>query len=186
MTLTAGRQLIDAVNEALDSKDASRIVCSSTILGNKEECAMSTHFIPEGYHTITPYLVVEDADTFLDFLTEAFGAITVYRMVTDHGIVTHATVKIGDSMMMVGAKQGGIAGQSMLYLYVPDVDAMYHQAIAAGATSIKEPDNQFYGDRNAAVQDNAGNQWWLATHIEDLDPVELADRAKAFYEKHDS
>ncbi|HND19523.1 MAG TPA: VOC family protein [Acidobacteriota bacterium] len=136
--------------------------------------------IPDGYHTVTPYLVVENAEKLLEFLTSAFDARVTFASRHSDGAVGHAEVKIGDSMIMIG--QAGPQSQpmpSMLYLYVPDTDAVYAQALKAGGVSIMEPANQFYGDRNAGVKDHFGNQWWIATHVEDVSPEELEHRAKA-------
>ncbi|MBI4752172.1 MAG: VOC family protein [Acidobacteria bacterium] len=136
--------------------------------------------IPEGYHTVTPYLVVENAEKLLEFLTSAFDAKVTFCTRHSDGAVGHAEVKIGDSMIMIG--EAGPQSQpmpSMLYLYVPDTDATYKQAVEAGGISIMEPANQFYGDRNAGVKDHCGNQWWIATHVEDVSPEELEQRAKA-------
>ncbi|HMZ81442.1 MAG TPA: VOC family protein [Acidobacteriota bacterium] len=136
--------------------------------------------IPDGYHTVTPYLVVENPANLLEFLTSAFDARVTFASRHSDGSVGHAEVKIGDSMIMIGP--AGPQSQpmpSMLYLYVPDTDAVYAQALKAGGVSIMEPANQFYGDRNAGVKDHFGNQWWIATHVEDVSPEELEHRAKA-------
>lgn len=136
--------------------------------------------IPDGYRTVTPYLVVENAEKLLEFLTSAFDASVTTCTRHSDGSVGHAEVKIGDSMIMIG--QAGPQSQPMpcmLYLYVPDTDAVYAQAVKAGGISIMEPANQFYGDRNAGVKDHCGNQWWIATHVEDVSPEELEQRAKA-------
>lgn len=134
--------------------------------------------IPEGYHTITPYLVADDADKLIEFLKNAFNADINECMRGGDGKICHAELKIGDSKLMVGGKPGQPMSSAMLYLYVEDTDALYHQAIAAGGKSILEPMDQFYGDRNSGVQDPCGNQWWIATHVEDLSIEELEKRAK--------
>jgi PhnB protein len=98
--------------------------------------------------------------------------------------VMHAQLKIGDSMVMISdAMDKYPAMPTSLYLYVKDTDAAYRSAIKAGGVSIMEPMTQFYGDRNAGVKDPAGNQWWVATHIEDLTPQEVERRQKEFMEK---
>ena len=136
--------------------------------------------IPDGYRTVTPYLVVENAEKLLEFLTNAFDAKVTTCTRHSDGSVGHAEVKIGDSMIMIGqASPQSQPMPSMLYLYVPDTDAVYAQAVKAGGVSIMEPANQFYGDRNAGVKDHFGNQWWIATHVEDVSPEELEQRAKA-------
>lgn len=139
---------------------------------------MSVKPVPEGHHTVTPYLVVADAARLLDFLKQAFQAIEIHRMEGPDGRVRHAEVKIGDSMVMMGEAQGEYKPMPCsLYLYLEDCDAVYQQALKAGATSISEPANQFYGDRQGAVKDPCGNQWWIATHVEDVSNEEIALRA---------
>ena len=135
--------------------------------------------IPEGFHTVTPYMIVADVDEFLDFLKAAFGATQTERIPGQDGQTGHAEVLIGDSYVMMGRAQDQFpALPCMLYLYVPDTDATYAQALASGAKSLQEPADMFYGDRNGIVQDPAGNTWCIATHQEDLTPEELAERAK--------
>jgi PhnB protein len=134
--------------------------------------------MPEGFHTITPYLVVEGAEPFLDFVERAFAAIVTERIKLPEGGIRHAEARIGDSMLMIGeAKEGWPAMPSLLHLYVEDVDAAYQRALQAGATSITPPADQLYGDRAAGVKDNWGNSWWLATHVEDVAPEEVNRRA---------
>lgn len=134
--------------------------------------------VPDGYHTVTPYITVADAGAVLDFVTRAFGAVEVFRMAGPDGAVRHAEARIGDSMVMIGQARGEWHPRpATLYLYVDDVDATYAQALAAGGRSLRAPENQFYGDRSGGVEDAQGNQWWLATHVEDVPPDELARRA---------
>ncbi len=109
--------------------------------------------IPKGFGTVTPFLTVTDAAKLIDFLQQAFAAQVHFRMDAPDGSVRHAEVKIGDSMVMIGQVAAGQEMRSMLHLYVPDTDALYHSALAAGATSIREPADQFYGDRSAGVRD---------------------------------
>jgi PhnB protein len=136
--------------------------------------------IPEGYHAISPYLIAKDAAALLEFMEKAFDAKETFRMNTPDGSVSHAEVRIGDSVVMVGeAGAAWPARPSALNLYVPDVDATYRAAVAAGGTSQDEPADQFYGDRRATVVDPAGNQWFIATHVEDVPPDELERRAAA-------
>jgi PhnB protein len=136
--------------------------------------------VPRGYHTVTPYLTVSDANALLEFLQKAFDATVVHAMKGPDGRIGHADVTIGDSHVMLGqARDAASATQAMLYLYVPDCDAWYRRALAAGSTSSSEPQTQFYGDRHGAVKDPWGNQWWLATHVEDVANDELERRAKA-------
>lgn len=138
---------------------------------------MVEDFKPDGYHTITPYLVVPDIPQQIAFLEAVFGATAIEQMSFDDGTVNHAEVAIGDSRVMMGrAPEGRAPTGAMLYVYVPDTDATYRRALAAGATSVQEPNDAYYGDRNAGVADSAGNQWWIATHIEDVDHDELERR----------
>ncbi len=141
---------------------------------------MTVKPIPDGYHTITPYLVVDGAQKCIDFLTKAFQAKVLHCMNTPDGLIKHAEVQIGDSRVMIADGRGEEfqAKTTMLYLYVTDTDATYKQAMAAGGISIMEPADQFYGDRNAGVQDPVGNAWWIGTHIKDVPEEEMARLAK--------
>jgi PhnB protein len=139
---------------------------------------MSVKPIPDGFHSVSPYILVKDGAKLIDFLKAAFDAQQIERLETPDGRVRHAQLKIGDSMLMLGEPQGA-AMPASLYLYVPDCDATYASAMAAGATSIMEPEDQFYGDRGAGVTDPHGNLWWIGTHIEDVPPDELERRAAA-------
>ncbi|HEY9714994.1 MAG TPA: VOC family protein [Chroococcales cyanobacterium] len=144
---------------------------------------MNVKPIPEGYHAVTPYLVVKDAAGQIEFMQKAFDAEVVYRMDTPAG-TTHAELKIRDSHVMIGQARGEHAAMpSMLYLYVVDADRAYEQAIKAGGISIQAPADQFYGDRSGAVKDANDNQWWLATRKENLSEEELAKRARQFHGK---
>ena len=141
---------------------------------------MAVNPIPEGYRTVTPYLVVEGAANVLEFVKQAFGAEEKVRMETPDGTIGHAEAKIGDSMVMLGdAGDQNPAMPAMIHLYVDDCDATYERALAAGGTSVREPTDQFYGDRSAGVRDSAGNLWWIATHVEDVPEEELAKRMEA-------
>lgn len=140
---------------------------------------MSVKPIPDGYHTITPYLVCDKLSELIDFLKIAFGAIEIERHLSKAGRVMHAEVKLGDSIIMMGeAMEGFPPVQTSLYFYVEDTDLVYNRAIKAGGISLMEPANQFYGDRNAGVQDPSGNKWWIATHVEDVSPEEMERRSK--------
>jgi uncharacterized glyoxalase superfamily protein PhnB len=135
--------------------------------------------VPEGFHTVTPYLVVKGVVRLIEFLKAAFDAVELERTHDSGGRVMHAMVRIGDSVVMMGETIEGFPPMPCsLYLYVPDTDAVYRQAIAAGGVSLMEPADQFYGDRNAGVLDQSGNKWWIATHIEDMPSEELARRAR--------
>jgi PhnB protein len=136
--------------------------------------------IPEGYQAVIPYLVVEHAEAVIEFIKQAFGAQELCRMVNPGGQVGHTELRIRDSVVMLGgASEQWKAMPTMLYLYVDNVDEVYQRALAAGGTSMKEPADQFYGDRTAAVVDQSGNQWWLATHVEEVSPEEMERRHKA-------
>src|SRR5947207_12425259 len=138
--------------------------------------------IPEGYHTVSPYLVVDGAEKVIRFMKEAFGAQPVFEpMMRPDGKVMHAEFKIGDSVVMISdASERAKATSTMLHLYVPNVDAVYEKAVKAGGTSVMEPSDQFYGDRSGGVKDPAGNQWHIGTHVEDVAPAELKKRAAEF------
>jgi PhnB protein len=136
--------------------------------------------VPEGYHTVIPYIVVPGVAKLIDFAKQAFGATEVHVSKLPDGSVMHAEIKIGDSIIMMG--EGGENFKTflaMLHLYMEDVDAVYRRAIQAGGKSLREPTDQFYGDRSGAVEDSFGNQWWIATHIEDVTPEEMERRMKA-------
>jgi PhnB protein len=136
--------------------------------------------IPEGYHTVTPYIVVPGVIKLIDFAKQAFGATEVFLSKRPDGSVQHAEIKIGDSIVMMGeGGEGGKVFLGMLHLYMEDGDAVYQRAIAAGAKSLREPTDQPYGDRMSGVEDSFGNQWWIATHVEDVSSEELEQRAKA-------
>lgn len=125
----------------------------------------------EGAPDVQPCMHPLRADTVMAFLKRAFGAEEVGRHATPDGVIHHATMKIGASLLELGDAHGPYQPmKSMFYLYVPDVDALYHRALAAGAKSIGEPTDQDYGDRNAGVEDPFGNQWYIATHIKDVTP----------------
>ena len=132
---------------------------------------MAVKAVPEGWHTVTPRLFVNDAAGLVDFLKHAFGAIGTFR---NDG---PSEIRIGDSIVMVG--QAGLreAMPAFLYLYVEDADAAYRRALEAGATVIEEPTDIFYGDRRATVRDPFGNIWQIATHKEDLSLDEIRRRA---------
>lgn len=145
---------------------------------------MKANPIPEGCHSITPYLTVRDAARLVEFLKEAFDGIEPARISRPDGSVLHTQVRVGDSLLMIGEPQGQWQSRpAMLYYYVADVDATYRRAIAAGAKSVVEPANMFYGDRTACVKDVADNDWWIANRIEDLSLAEIQARATAFYQQ---
>ena len=152
---------------------------------------MAVNHIPEGYHSVTPYLVVDGADAAIRFYGEAFGATEVLRMpMGESGKLAHAEVRIGDSYVMLAdefpdmgflgpLKRGGAT--SSLLIYVPDVDAAYAKAIGAGAKEERPPADQFWGDRMGTLADPFGHRWSLATHVEDVAEDEMQRRmAEAF------
>jgi PhnB protein len=141
---------------------------------------MAAKYIPDGYHTVTPYLTVKDAGVQIEFLQQAFNATLKFHMKDDNGVIRHAELQIGDSMVMLGqSRDEWIPKPANFYLYVPDCDALYKSAIAAGGRSVQEPATQFYGDRHGGVDDPMGNTWWIATHLEDVSPEEMERRAQA-------
>jgi len=131
--------------------------------------------LPGGVHSVNPYLVVDDPNGLIAFLTHVLDGREVHRSVFE-GQTTHAEVRIGDAVVMIGGAQGRTPAPAMLYVYVDDCDAAYARAIAAGAESIMEPADMFYGDRHGGVRDRYGNSWWIATHVENVAPDELARR----------
>jgi PhnB protein len=138
--------------------------------------------IPEDYHTVTPYLVVEGANKLIDFMKHAFDAKETERMSMPDGSIGHAEVRIGDSIIMMGDAREDMwkAMPTSIYLYVEDCDAVYKRALEAGATTLMEPKDQFYGDRSGGVRDPVGNHWFIATHKEDLTKQELDKRAEDY------
>lgn len=134
--------------------------------------------VPDGYHTVTPYLTVKGVAGLIDFLKQAFDAVETERLPGPDGKVGHAEVRIGDSVVMMGEAPGEPM-PAMLYLYVADADASYKRALEAGATSLMEPADQFYGDRSGGVKDPFGNCWYVATRKENVSPEELRRRAQA-------
>jgi len=134
--------------------------------------------IPDGFHTVTPYLLVPDTQAQLEFIIHALGGSEVYAMRTPDGTLMHAEVQLGSSKVMMGQATGEYPPMpTMLYLYVADVDAAYQQAVGAGGESLQEPKDEFYGDRTAAVEDVNGNKWYLATHVENVSEEEMEKRA---------
>ena len=145
--------------------------------------------VPDGYHTATPYLIVKGAAAALDFYKKAFGATELFRMASPDGRIGHAEIRIGDSQIMLADEvpgMGYVSPQTLggspisLMLYVPDVDQVFQQAIAAGATAQRPVQDQFYGDRSGTLKDPFGHVWTISTHIEDIPPDEMRRRAEAF------
>jgi PhnB protein len=141
---------------------------------------MAVNWKPEEYHTVTPYLIGLGTAALIDFVKQAFGAEERQRILTPDGGIMHAEVRIGDSVVMMGDASDELkAMPTSLHLYLEDVDATYERALRAGGKSLREPADQFYGDRSAGVEDASGNQWWLATHVEDVSPEEMQRRQEA-------
>jgi len=149
--------------------------------------------IPEGYHSLTPYLIVGGAAEAIEYYKKAFGAIELFRM--DHGgKIGHAEMKIGDSPFMLadefpemgyrGAKTLGGTPVNLM-IYVDDVDTIYKQAIEAGGTEVKPLQDQFYGDRSGTLTDPFGHVWTVATHKEDVSSEEMEKRVAAFMASHE-
>src|SRR5262249_11683375 len=133
--------------------------------------------IPDGYHSVTPYLIINGAAKALEFYKKAFGAIELFRMPQPDGKIGHAEIKIGDSPIMLADESPdrgfrgpqALGGSSIgLMIYVDDVDKVFNQAVAAGAKVERPVKNQFYGDRSGGVIDPFGHVWYIATHIEDV------------------
>ncbi len=143
---------------------------------------MAVKPVPDGYHTVTPYLTVRGAAKVIEFLKQAFGAELSHEPVKrPDGTIMHVQVQIGDSRVMIADEsEMAKATPSSLYLYVPNVDSVYQRAVKAGGSSVMEPMDMFYGDRSGSVKDPSGNSWFIATHKEDVAPQELAKRADAF------
>ena len=142
---------------------------------------MSVKPIRDGFHTVTPYLFTEDSARLIRFLCEAFDGAVTNRKDRPDGAVMHAEMRIGDSMVMVGEASAQIGPMpTSIYLYVPDCDAVYHQALAAGGTSVLGVMNFPSGERYGGVKDPFGNVWWIATHVEDVPPEEEERRWREF------
>jgi uncharacterized glyoxalase superfamily protein PhnB len=134
--------------------------------------------IPDDYHSVTPFLLVEGAAELMEFMKQAFAAQEIMRMEGD-GRLKHGEVQIGDSKIMMADAEDMPSMPGMVYLYVEDVDSVYDRALQAGATSMQEPTDQFYGDRSAGARDKFGNQWWIATRTEDVSPDDMQRRHEA-------
>ena len=149
---------------------------------------MSVKPIPEGYHSVTPYLVIRGAAAAIDFYKKAFGATELFRFPAPDGKIGHAEIKIGDSPIMLADENpdmGYKSPQSLggspvsLMIYLEDVDTVFNRAVEAGATVREAVQDKFYGDRNATVTDPFGHNWHIATHKEDVSPEEMERRVKA-------
>jgi PhnB protein len=154
---------------------------------------MAVKAIPDGYHSVTPYLIIKGADRAIDFYKKVFGAAQRMRMDGPNATVGHAEIEIGGSAIMLadecpdmgfrGPQSIGGTGVS-LHLYVNDVDACFNRAIAAGAKALRPVQDQFYGDRSGTLEDPFGHVWTISTHKEDLSHEELCKRAEAAMKQH--
>lgn len=153
---------------------------------------MPAKAVPDGYHTATPYIIVNGAAAALDFYKKAFGATELFRMASPDGRIGHAEIRIGDSNIMLADEvpgMGFVSPQTLggspvsLMLYVPEVDKVFQQAVSAGATAQRPVQNQFYGDRSGTLKDPFGHVWTIGTHIEDIPPDELRRRGEAFMQQ---
>ena len=151
---------------------------------------MPVKAIPDGYYTVTPYLIIKGAAAALDFYKKAFGATEVMRLPAPGGKVGHAEIQIGNSRIMLGdeAPEMNCKGPQTLggspvgiCLYVEDADSRFKQALAAGATETRPIQDQFYGDRSGTLTDPFGHVWTIATHKEDVPPEEIQKRMAALY-----
>jgi PhnB protein len=145
---------------------------------------MPVSFKPDGYHTITPTIIVNGAGRLHEFLKRVFDAKVLVSIPGPNNTIAHSEVQIGDSRLMIADAGPMFAAQSSsFYLYLPDCDAVYKRGLAAGGKSEREPSTQFYGDRNASFIDEWGNRWSVGTHVEDVSPEELDRRMKAMAHK---
>ncbi len=132
---------------------------------------------PPGYGTVTAWIISADTARLIDFAKAAFGAQELGRVPGPDGRIGHAEIRIGDSVvMMFDARDGWPESPAFLRLYVPDADAVYQRALAAGASPVTSVTGLFFGDRIGRVRDPLGNIWWIQAHVEDIDPAELAQR----------
>jgi PhnB protein len=143
------------------------------------------NFIREGFHSITPSLSIRGAADAIEFYKKVFGATESYRMTDGHGKIMHAELRMGDSVLMLSEEMpewGALSPKTVggcpmsLMVYVPDVDATFAQALAAGAKEIRAPKDQFYGDRSGAVEDPFGYRWSISTQVEELSAEEMKKR----------
>lgn len=151
--------------------------------------------IPNGYHSITPYLIVNNALHAIEFYKKIFHATEIFCMKNPDGKIGHAELKIGDSTIMLADEfpemecfsPKTLGGSPIgILLYLEDVDTVTENAVKAGAEIIKPLENKFYGDRSASIKDPFGHNWTLATHIEDVTEEEMTRRAKEFFESQKS
>jgi len=146
--------------------------------------------IPDGHHTVAPYLAIKNAVSALEFYKKAFGATETYKLIVPDGRLGHAEIRLGDSLIMLSdefPEFGGKAPEALggspvsIHLYVEDVDAFVKRAVAEGARVLKPVADQFYGDRSGQLEDPYGHLWWVATHKEDVAPEEMQKRVRALF-----
>lgn len=141
---------------------------------------MAVKPIPDGYHTVTPFIIATGAGELIDFIVNAFGAVERMRMPGPDGTVAHAEVAIGDSVIMLSDGSAEFPPAPVTFMvYVEDVDTAFARAVAAGGIVTQEPQDQFYGDRTGMLKDRWGNSWSLATHVEDVSEEEMMKRMAA-------
>ena len=147
---------------------------------------MAVKPIPDGYHSVTPYLIFDNAAAALEFYKKALGAVELMRFPAPGGKIGHAEIRIGDSPVMLSdesPEMNALSARTIggspvsLMVYVEDVDALVARAVAAGAKLVRPVANQFYGDRTGGIDDPFGYHWYIATHVEDVPPDELKKRA---------
>jgi len=143
----------------------------------KSETSKKAKGIPQGYQTVTPFIIVKGAADLIEFLSNAFGALELSRMAGEDGKIGHAEVKIGDSIVMLfDSKDGWPETPAFLRIYVEDCDEMYQQALHAGGRSVTNPTNMPWGDRVCRIGDPFGNIWWIMTRIEEVKPEVIEKR----------
>eukprot|EP00698_Gefionella_okellyi_P002979 TRINITY_DN12812_c0_g1_i1.p1 TRINITY_DN12812_c0_g1~~TRINITY_DN12812_c0_g1_i1.p1 ORF type:complete len:208 (-),score=35.39 TRINITY_DN12812_c0_g1_i1:43-624(-) len=159
--------------------------CDSKACDDRSAKKAAVSYLPEGYGNVTPYITASSAIKVIEFCIAAFDAKEEDRMTRPDGKIAHTALAIGNSKIMLSDTwhSDSEVALAQLYVYVPDVDATYKKALAAGATSTFEPRDMFYGDRHCSVKDAVGNTWWISTRIEDVSATELRERsAKMFAE----
>src|ERR1019366_4210181 len=165
----------------------ARLRASTSTLSSRRRIMSKVHYIPKGYNTITPYLVIKGAAKAIEYYKNVFGATVVVRMDGPDGRVGHAELQIGDSRIMLADENPAMGNRSAesigaspvsLYVYIPDCDKVVEKAVAGGAKVLKPVEDQFYGDRSGFIQDPFGHLWGIATHKEDVSAEEMEERMK--------
>jgi PhnB protein len=187
-SLTAGSELaLGGFQTVKQARDEPRLV----VRYHKRSMPQAATPIPDGFHTITPHLTVDGAAAYIEFLKKAFGAVELYRSPGPGGRLLHASVRIGDSMLMLNDHFPEFGASPItpapwpfaLHLYVPNADATFDQAVAAGCTVTMPLANQFWGSRYGQVQDPTGFRWAIATQTEIVTPQEAEQRRAAMFGK---